>query len=35
VVELFEEAVAISPFSDPAKTIHLSAALPELSDGFK
>jgi hypothetical protein len=35
-VELVEERVSlsISP-SDPVKTVHLGAAFPELSDGWK
>lgn len=34
-VELVEESTKITPSSDPAKSIHLSAALPELSRGWK
>jgi predicted esterase len=34
-VELVEETTKITASSDPAKSIHLSAALPELSKGWK
>lgn len=34
-VELVEETVTISISTDPVKTVHLSAAFPELSDGWK
>jgi hypothetical protein len=34
-VELIEETVTISISTDPVKTVHLSAAFPELSDGWK
>lgn len=34
-VELVEESTTITASSDPAKSIHLSAALPELSRGWK
>ena len=34
-VELVEETVTISISNDPVKTVHMSAAFPELSDGWK
>jgi len=34
-VELVEETVTISISADPVKTVHFSAAFPELSDGWK
>jgi len=34
-VELVEETVTISISTDPVQTVHLSAAFPELSDGWK
>jgi alpha-beta hydrolase superfamily lysophospholipase len=34
-VELVEETVTIGISSDPVKTVHLSAAFPALSDGWK
>jgi Secretory lipase len=34
-VSLVEETAAISISSDPVKTVHLSAAFPELSDGWR
>jgi len=34
-VELFEELATISISSDPVRTVHLGAAFPALSDGWK
>jgi len=34
-VELVEERVSLSISADPVKTVHLGAAFPELSDGWK
>ena len=34
-VELVEETVTINISTDPVKTVHFSAAFPELSDGWK
>jgi hypothetical protein len=34
-VELVEELASIGISSDPVKTVHLGAAFPELSDGWK